>query len=525
MKTRLLELNLASEVNEEIIRQINRLEKMSPDSVEATVTRNYVETVLALPWNTETKDNLDIAHALTVLDEDHYGLKQVKERILDYISVRNLKADGYAPILCFAGPPGIGKTSLGQSIARALGRQYFRVSLGGMKDEAEIRGHRRTYVGSMPGRIIQGIRKAGSKNPVIVIDELDKIGSDFRGDPSTALLEVLDPHQNKTFHDNYLGVPFDISKAIFIATANSLDTISEPLRDRMEIINLSGYTMPEKLNIAKKHLVRRAFTETGLIGKGIEFSDEVLQSLIEHYTREAGVRNLERVIRTLCSKAARSLVEKKESLIFMAETLEKHLGPRRIIDIDIHHENQIGITNGLAWTPMGGEMLKVEAILMPGRGKVILTGQLGEVMKESATAALSYAKAHMSDFGIDPRRFTDFDLHIHIPAGAVPKDGPSGGITLLSSILSVLTNRPINAKFAMTGEINLRGKLMPIGGVKEKILAAKRNHIETVILPIQNKNDLVDQQEVLENINVMWAETAQEVLDLVLLPQGAFCSL
>ena len=525
MKIRLAELNLATDVNEEVSRQINRLEKMSPDSVEATVTRNYVETVLALPWNIETKDNLDIPHALTVLDEDHYGLKQVKERILDYISVRNLKEDGYAPILCFAGPPGIGKTSLGQSIARALGRQYFRVSLGGMKDEAEIRGHRRTYVGSMPGRIIQGIRKVGSRNPVIVIDELDKIGSDFRGDPSTALLEVLDPHQNKTFHDNYLGVPFDISKAIFIATANNLDTISEPLRDRMEVINLSGYTMPEKLNIAKRHLVRRALTETGLLGKGIEFSDEVLQSLIEHYTREAGVRNLERVIRTLCSKAARTLVEKKESLIFMAETLEKHLGPRRILDIDTHHENQIGITNGLAWTPMGGEMLKVEAILMPGRGKVILTGQLGEVMKESATAALSYAKAHMSDFGIDPRRFTEFDLHIHIPAGAVPKDGPSGGITLLSSILSVLTNRPINAKFAMTGEINLRGKLMPIGGVKEKILAAKRNHIETVILPIQNKNDLVDQQDVLENINVMWAETAQEVLDVVLLPQGAFCSL
>lgn len=525
MRSRIAELNLAPEVNEELTRQINRLEKMSPDSVEATVTRNYIETVLALPWNTETKDNLDIAHALSVLDEDHYGLKQVKERILDYISVRNLKDDGYAPILCFAGAPGLGKTSLGQSIARALGRNYFRISLGGMKDESEIRGHRRTYVGSMPGRIIQGIRKAGSKNPVILMDELDKIGSDFRGDPSTALLEVLDPHQNKSFHDNYLGVPFDISKAIFIATANNLDAISEPLRDRMEIINLSGYTVAEKLNIAKRHLVRRALAETGLTGKGIEFSDEVLQSLIEHYTREAGVRNLERVIRTLCSKAARTLVEKKESLIFMPETLEKHLGPKRIIDIDVHHENQIGITNGLAWTPMGGEMLKVEAILMPGRGKVILTGQLGDVMKESATAALSYAKAHMGDFGIELKRFTDYDLHIHIPAGAVPKDGPSGGITLLSSILSVLTNRPINAKYAMTGEINLRGKLMPIGGVKEKILAAKRNNIETVILPVQNKNDIVDQQDILDNINVLWAETAQEVLDLVLLPQGAFCSL
>lgn len=525
MRSKIAELKLEQDAQEEINRQINRLEKMSPDSVEATVTRNYIETILALPWNVETKDNLDIAHARAVLDEDHYGLNQVKEKILDYISVRNLKDDGYAPILCFAGAPGLGKTSLGQSIARALGRKYFRVSLGGMKDEAEIRGHRRTYVGSMPGRIIQGIRKVGSKNPVIVMDELDKIGSDFRGDPSTALLEVLDPHQNKTFHDNYLGIPFDISKAIFIATANDLDKISEPLRDRMEIINLSGYTVAEKLNIAKKHLVRRALAETGLTGKGIEFSDEVLQALVENYTREAGVRNLERVIRTVCSKAARTLVEKKESLIFLPETLEKHLGPKRILDIDVHHENQIGITNGLAWTPMGGEMLKVEAILMPGRGKVILTGQLGDVMKESATAALSYAKAHMSDFGIDAKRFTDFDLHIHIPAGAVPKDGPSGGITLLSSILSVLTNRPINAKYAMTGEINLRGKLMPIGGVKEKILAAKRNNIETVILPVQNKNDMVDQQDILENINVLWAETAQEVLDLVLLPQGAFCSL
>lgn len=525
MRAKLAELKLNPEVHEEINRQINRLEKTSPDSVEATVTRNYIETVLALPWNEETKDNLDLENALHILDEEHYGLKQIKERILDYISVRNLKEDGYAPILCFTGPPGVGKTSLGQSIANALGRKYFRVSLGGVKDESEIRGHRRTYVGAMPGRLIQGMRKAGSKNPVVIIDELDKIGSDFRGDPSAAMLEVLDPQQNKTFYDNYLGVPFDLSKVIFIATANNIDVISEPLRDRMEIIHLSGYTLSEKLNIAKRHLVKRALQETGLYGKGIEFSDEVLQALIEGYTREAGVRNLDRVLRTLCSKAARHLVAKKESLVFMAENLEKHLGPKRIFDYDLYHENQIGITNGLAWTPMGGEMLKVEAILMPGRGKVILTGQLGEVMKESATAALSYAKAHMYEFAIDPKRFTEYDLHIHIPAGAVPKDGPSGGITLLSSILSVLTNRPINAKFAMTGEINLRGKLMPIGGVKEKILAAKRNHIETVILPAQNKNDVVDQQDILENINVLWAETAQEVLDLVLLPHEAFCNL
>ncbi|NBP01619.1 MAG: endopeptidase La [Proteobacteria bacterium] len=520
MRKKLDELKLEPEIHEEIKRQISRLDKTAPDSVEATVTRNYIETMLALPWHEETKDNLDLDHAKEVLDEDHYGLEQVKERILDYISIKNLKEDGYAPILCFSGPPGIGKTSLGKSIARALGRKYFRVSLGGVKDESEIRGHRRTYVGSMPGRIIQGMRKTQSKNPVIIIDELDKIGADFRGDPSAAMLEVLDPQQNKTFYDNYLGVPFDLSKVIFIATANNIDAISEPLRDRMEVINLSGYTGPEKLNIAKKYLVKRALKDTGLEGKGIEFSDDVLQDLIINYTREAGVRNLERVIRKLCSKAARTLVEKKESLVFFPETLDKHLGPRQIIDYDNSLEDQIGITNGLAWTPFGGEMLKVEAILMPGHGKIILTGQLGDVMKESARAAISYAKAHMTEFGIDPKKFIDYDLHIHLPAGAVPKDGPSGGITLLSSILSVLTNRPINAKFAMTGELNLRGKVMPIGGVKEKILAAKRNKIETVILPFQNKNDIAGQDDLLEGIKVFWAETAEQVIDQVLLPIG-----
>ena len=521
LRLKLKELKLEPEVFEEVNRQLNRLEKTAPDSVEATVTRNYIETILALPWNTETKDILDIEHATKILDQDHHGLADVKERILDFISVRSLKEDGYAPILCFVGPPGIGKTSLAESIAKALGRKSFRISLGGMKDESEIRGHRRTYVASMPGRIIQGLRKVGSKNPVIIIDELDKIGSDFRGDPSAAMLEVLDPQQNKSFHDNYLGVPFDLSKSIFIATANSLDSISEPLQDRMEIISLSGYTAHEKINIAKKHLVKRAIAETGLTGKGIEFNDEVLASLIESYTREAGVRNLDRVIKKLCSKAARTLVEKKESLIIFPETLEKHLGPKKIIDYDTHHENQVGITNGLAWTPYGGEMLKVEAILMPGKGKVILTGQLGDVMKESATAALSYIRAHAHDFGVDPKKFTEYDLHVHIPAGGVPKDGPSGGITLLSSILSAMTNRPINAKYAMTGELNLRGKVMPIGGIKEKILAAKRNKIESVILPATNKPDLAQDntQEITDGINIIWVETAEEVLSHVLLPQ------
>ncbi len=521
MREKLLLLDVPDEIRTEVSRQINRLEKTAADSVEATVTRNYLEIILSLPWNIETKDNLSIEHASKVLDEDHYGLKEIKDRILDFISIRNLKEDGYSPILCFAGPPGTGKTSLGKSIAKALGRSYVRISLGGVKDEAEIRGHRRTYVGSMPGRFMQAIKKAETKNPVIIIDELDKIGSDFRGDPSAAMLEVLDPQQNKTFYDNYLGIPFDLSKVIFIATANNIDAISDPLRDRMEVINLSGYTIDEKLSIAKQHLVRKALADTGVEGKGIEFSDEVLKELIMHYTREAGVRSLERVIRKLCSKAARSLVEEKRSLIFLPETLDTHLGPKKIIDCDRDQsiESEVGIANGLAWTPFGGEMLTIEAVLMPGRGKIILTGQLGDVMKESAQAALSYARSHASEFNIDQKKFTEFDIHIHVPAGGVPKDGPSGGIALLTSILSVLTNCPIDARYAMTGEINLRGKIMPIGGVKEKILAAKRNNIKTVIFPLQNKGDLINNDEILEGIDVIWVEHADEALRRLLLPK------
>jgi ATP-dependent Lon protease len=520
-RARLDELSLPEEVTAEITRQLNRLEKTASDSVEATVTRNYLETVLTLPWTEETEDNLDIKHARKILDEDHYGLDEIKERILDYISVKNLKKDGIAPILCFDGPPGTGKTSLGKSIARALGRKYHRISLGGVKDEAEIRGHRRTYVGSMPGRFIQGIKKAGSKNPILIIDELDKIGADFRGDPSAAMLEVLDPQQNQTFYDNYLGVPFDLSKVIFIATSNNVNAISDPLRDRMEIISLSSYTIDEKVNIAKRHLVKNALEDTGLTGKGIEFSDEVLTELASNYTREAGVRSLERLLRKLCSKAARTLVEEKRSLVFMAENLEQHLGPRRPLDMDNDVDDQVGITNGLAWTTMGGVMMKVEAILMDGTGKVILTGQMGDVMKESATAALSYIRAHAKDFGIPKEKFTKYDLHIHMPEGATPKDGPSGGIAILSSILSVLTGRAINSKFAMTGEINLRGKVTAIGGVKEKILAAKRNNIKTVILPIQNKGDLIECKDVEKDIDILWVEHADDVIDKILMPQIA----
>lgn len=520
MRIRLESLECPEEVKIEVRRHINRLEKTAPESMEATVTRNYLEWIFGLPWGKFTIDNLDITHAKTVLDDDHFGLKEIKERILDFISIRKLKTDGYAPILCFVGPPGTGKTSLGQSIARSLGRSYFRISLGGVKDEAEIRGHRRTYVGAMPGRFIQAIKKSGTCNPVIVIDELDKIGSDFRGDPSAAMLEVLDPQQNKTFYDNYLGIPFDLSHVMFIATANDLSTISEPLRDRMEIIEVSGYTHEEKLNIAKMHLLKKAIIDTGLSEHNIIIPDELIIDIITNYTKESGVRQLERILRKMCSKAARTFVEENKLPHFDLENLHKHLGPRKFIEDDICKEDQIGISNGLAWTAYGGEMIKIEAVLMPGKGKLILTGQLGDVMKESAQAALSYARSHAKEFGIEQKLFSNFDLHIHVPAGAVPKDGPSAGITMLTAILSVLTQRPINAQYAMTGELNLRGEVMPIGGVKEKILAAKRNKIDHVILPYKNRHDLTGIEEVAHDIQVIWVHHANEVLEHVLLPKA-----
>lgn len=510
-------LPLPEEARTEIMRQIGRLEKTSPDSMEAGVIRNYLECVLALPWDKETTDNLDLAHARAVLDEEHYGLKEIKERILDFISIRKLKQDGHAPILCFSGPPGTGKTSLGTSIAHALGREVFRVSLGGVKDEAEIRGHRRTYVGAMPGRFIQGMRKAGTMNPVIIIDELDKIGADFRGDPSAAMLEVLDPQQNKTFYDNYLGIPFDLSKVIFIATANNLESLSEPLRDRMEIIQLAGYTLQEKLEIAKRHLIQRALGASGLEGYAVNIGDDVISHIIQFYTREAGVRELERLIHKLCSKIARTIVEENRVAPFSTENIETYLGPMRFGRDEADHKHQVGITNGLAWTAYGGEMLKIEALIIPGKGNLILTGQLGEVMRESAQAALSYARAHAHEYAIDPQLFAQRDLHIHVPAGGTPKDGPSAGVTILSSILSAFTQRPINAQYAMTGEINLRGQVMPIGGVKEKVLAAKRNGVRNVILPERNKTDIVDLTDIMDDVNVIWVSHANEILGHVLM--------
>lgn len=520
LREKLETISVSDEVREEISRQINRLEKTSSDSMEATVLRNYVELALALPWGKYTNDNLDLTHAKNILDADHYGLQDVKDRILDFISVRALNKQGNAPILCLAGPPGTGKTSLGKSIARSLGRTYFRVALGGIKDEAEIRGHRRTYVGAMPGRFIQGFRKAGSMNPVIIVDEIDKIGNDYRGDPSSALLELLDPSQNKTFYDNYLGVPFDLSNALFIATANDLGNISEPLRDRMEIINLSGYSLEEKCNIARRHLIKNNTEETGITGEQLILTDELLADIVTNYTRESGVRELNRCIKKLCSKVARSLVEKIDPATFTGSNIEQYLGPRKFEEDECEKIDKIGITNGLAWTSAGGEMIKIEAVIMPGSGKLILTGRLGEVMKESAQAALSYARAHSDEFGIDLKKFTEYDLHIHVPAGGVPKDGPSAGITILTSILSALTKRPINAKYAMTGEIDLQGTVMPIGGVKEKILAAKRNHIPHVLLPAKNRKDLNGIEELVGDIEITFVDHANEVLNRVLLKEA-----
>jgi len=520
MRQKLETLAAPEDVKVEVRRHINRLEKTSPDSMEAAVIRNHLEWIFGLPWQIFTIDNLDIEHAKKVLDEEHYGLKEIKERILDFISIRKLKTDGYAPILCFVGPPGTGKTSLGQSIARSLGRAYARISLGGVKDEAEIRGHRRTYVGAMPGRFVQAIKKAATSNPVVVIDELDKIGSDFRGDPSAAMLEVLDPQQNKTFYDNYLGIPFDLSKVMFIATANSIETISEPLRDRMEIIDVSGYTHEEKLNIAKIHLLKKAINDTGITAHDGLISDELITDLIINYTKESGVRQLERILRKLCSKAARVFVERNEIITFEKDNVQHYLGPRKFLEDELDKEDQIGISNGLAWTAYGGEMIKIEAVLMPGKGKLILTGQLGDVMKESAQAALSYARSHTQQFNIDNKLFINYDIHIHVPAGGVPKDGPSAGITMLTAILSVLTQRPINAHYAMTGELNLRGEVMPIGGVKEKILAAKRNKVDHVILPYKNRHDLTGIEEIAQDIGIIWVQHADEVLHYVLMPLG-----
>jgi ATP-dependent Lon protease len=487
---------MPKEVEEETERQLGRLERMHPDAAETATLRNYLDWMVSLPWTKATKDNLDLKKAQKILDEDHYGLEKIKDRIVEHLAVRKLKKDSKGPILCFVGPPGVGKTSLGKSIARALGRKFVRMSLGGVHDEAEIRGHRRTYVGALPGRVIQSIHQAGTNNPVFMMDEVDKIGADFRGDPSSALLEVLDPEQNFAFRDNYLGVPFDLSNVMFVTTANMLDPIQPAFRDRMEIIQLSGYTEEEKLEIAKRHLIPKQIEEHGLKKNQISFTDDGIRAIINSYTQEAGLRNLEREIAAVCRKVAKQVAtgEKKVRKIH-TDNLDQFLGRPKVFQEELLKRDQIGVATGLAWTPVGGDVLFVEATAMKGRGALTLTGQLGDVMKESAQAALSYARSHAKDFGISEDFFAKHDIHVHVPEGAIPKDGPSAGVTMATAILSLLTRKAVHRKIAMTGEITLRGEVLPVGGIKEKVLAARRAKIDTVILPSLNKRDLEDVNE------------------------------
>ncbi len=506
------------DAEKEARKQLTRLEQMHPDSAEASIVRTYLDWMVDLPWNKSTKDCLDIAKAKKVLDEDHYDLEKVKERILEYLSVRKLKKKMKGPIICFAGPPGVGKTSLGKSIARALGRKFVRISLGGIRDEAEIRGHRRTYIGALPGRIIQGLKQAGTNNPIFMMDEIDKVGADFRGDPSAALLEVLDPEQNYAFSDHYLNINFDLSNVMFITTANMVEPIMSALKDRMEIIELSGYTDEEKLKITRQFLIPRQMEENGISEEYIKISDEAILAVVHQYTAEAGLRNLEREIGTVCRKVARAVAEgNKTEHKITKSTINKYLGvPKRLPEED-RVVNEIGIATGLAWTQVGGELLYIEAILMKGKGNLVLTGSLGDVMKESAQAALSYIRARADALGISPTLFEKHDIHIHVPAGAIPKDGPSAGITMATALISAITRVPTSKDIAMTGEITLRGRVLPIGGLKEKALAALRHNITKVIIPERNRKDLEDMPETIKNkMEFIFVNTVDDVLDVAL---------
>ena len=490
-KGKIAKAKMPKDVEKEALKQAEKLESMHPDAAEATITRTYLEWLVDLPWNKHTKDVLDVNKAKKILDNDHYDLEKVKERILEYLAVRKLKKNIKGPILCFVGPPGVGKTSLGRSIARAMGRKFVRISLGGIRDEAEIRGHRRTYVGALPGRILQGMKQAGSTNPVFMMDEIDKIGADFRGDPSSALLEVLDPEQNFAFSDHYLSVPFDLSKVIFIMTANMPDPIPDPLKDRMEMIDIAGYTEDEKLAIAKTYLVPRQINENGISGKFINIPDAALRKIINEYTREAGLRNLEREIAAVCRKVAKGVASGKKTLTEITPSgIHGYLGAPKFLPEAEQETDEIGVSTGLAWTPVGGEILHIEATVVKGKGQLILTGHLGDVMKESAQAALSYARSRAHVLGLKEDFYKEIDIHIHVPAGAIPKDGPSAGITMAATLISALTQKPIDKNTAMTGEITLRGRVLPIGGLKEKCLAALRAKIKTVIIPEGNRKDL-----------------------------------
>jgi len=491
VRKKLEELKLSDEARKTVEKELKRLGKIPTSSPEYTVSKTYIDTLMELPWNKMSEDHLDINDAERILNEDHYGLQRVKKRILEYLSVRKLKPDVKGPILCLIGPPGVGKTSLGKSVARAMNREFVRMSLGGIHDEAEIRGHRRTYIGALPGRIIQGIKKAGTGNPVFMLDELDKVGKDFRGDPSSALLEVLDPEQNDTFMDNYLAIPYDLSRVLFIGTANVADTIPPPLRDRMEVIEIPGYTQEEKVLIAKKHLIAEEMENHGLQDNMFSISDGALNEVIDKYTREAGVRGLKRNIAALCRAAAKRIASGEADKVRVNKNLvATYLGPQVFFPEVAERTAVPGVATGMAWTPTGGDILFIEATMMKGKGNLILTGHLGDVMKESAKAALSYLRSKAEDFGIDPDQFEQVDVHIHIPAGAIPKDGPSAGITLLSALASLFTGKCVNHDMAMTGEVTLRGQILPVGGIKEKVLAARRAGIKVVMLPEKNKKDL-----------------------------------
>ncbi|HXX41356.1 MAG TPA: endopeptidase La [Chthoniobacterales bacterium] len=526
LRKRLEEANPPAEVMKQAERELKRLDFIPPASPEFSVIVSYIEIISDLPWTKLSQDNLDLDQAQQILDRDHYDLEKVKKRLIEYLAVRKLNPQGHGPILCFLGPPGVGKTSLGQSIADALGRKFVRISLGGMRDEAEIRGHRRTYIGSMPGRIIQELRRAGTRNPVFMLDEIDKIGADFRGDPASALLEVLDPRQNNSFVDRYLDVPFDLSQVIFIATANYIDGVPEPMRDRMEVISLPGYTEREKLEIAKRYLVRRQLEENGLKAEQCEFEEETFRRIINDYTHEAGVRELERQIGAICrAVAAKCARGECEKVVVTPEFAAQALGPARYVRESKLKTSEPGVVTGLAYTPYGGEVLHIEATRYPGKGNITLTGQIGNVMKESVQAALSLVRSRDGQLGVKTEDFRDMDIHVHVPAGAVPKDGPSAGIAMFTALASLFTNKPVRSDVAMTGEITLRGLVLPIGGLKEKSLAAMRAGISTVIIPKLNEKDLVDvPEEAKQKLKFVPVETVDEVLKVALEKKGAALS-
>lgn len=507
-------LKASKEVKERINKEIDRFKNAGNNSAESSVIRGYIETLLELPWDKASKDNQDLKNAKKVLEEDHYGLEKVKERVLEFLAVRTLTKKGDSPILCLVGPPGTGKTSIGRSIARALEKKYVRISLGGVRDEAEIRGHRRTYIGAMPGRIANGLKMAGVKNPLMLLDEIDKVSSDYKGDTSSALLEVLDSEQNNKFRDNYVEIPLDLSEVLFVATANDIQTIPRPLLDRMEVIEISSYTENEKFHIAREHLLAKQVRKHGLENYRFSITDRALKKMISAYTREAGVRNLERKIGEICRKAARELLEeKKESLKITEGNLSKYLGKERYTVNRLNEKDDVGIVRGLAWTSVGGETLEIEVNVMPGKGELTLTGQLGDVMKESAVAGISYIRSVSAQYGIDKEFFSKNDIHIHIPEGAVPKDGPSAGITMATAMLSAITRIPVRADIAMTGEITLRGRVLPIGGLKEKLLAAKNAGMRTVLVPEKNRPDVEEiSNEIKKGLEILFVEHMDEVL-------------